>query len=209
MKTKIFFGLALASITFCRVANASPIYVYKQPDGTIRFTSIPPKSGIKAQVFTAKSATVNYYRGEYVSFSPRPKGKSRLFLREYVDIIEKNAKDHRLDPSLVRAVIHVESAFNARAVSPKGAQGLMQLMPSTAKMMGAKRPFHPDENVAAGTKYLANLIKKYAGNLRLALAAYNAGPGAVEKYGGIPPYRETQVYVAKVLQMRSRYDGVS
>jgi len=99
----------------------------------------------------------------------------------------------------VRAVIQAESAFNPRAVSPKGALGLMQLMPATAEEYGVSDAFNPAENIAAGVKYLKRLLDKYEGRVELALAAYNAGPGAVKKYGGkVPPYRETQNYVARI-----------
>ncbi|WP_036095448.1 lytic transglycosylase domain-containing protein [Leptospira weilii] len=113
------------------------------------------------------------------------------------EIIRKESEKNHLDPSLVQSVIKAESGFKADAVSPKGAIGLMQLMPSTANLLGVDDPSDPAENVAGGTKFLSDLLNKYK-NLDHALAAYNAGPGAVDRYGGIPPYKETQKYVAKV-----------
>ncbi|MCG6169885.1 lytic transglycosylase domain-containing protein [Leptospira sanjuanensis] len=113
------------------------------------------------------------------------------------EIIRKESEKNHLDPSLVQSVIKAESGFKANAVSPKGAIGLMQLMPSTANLLGVDDPSDPAENVAGGTKFLSDLLSKYK-NLDHALAAYNAGPGAVDKYGGIPPYKETQKYVEKV-----------
>ena len=110
------------------------------------------------------------------------------------------ARRHGLDPELVLAVAGVESAFQVRAVSPKGAQGLMQLMPGTARDLGVTDPLDPAANLDGGTRYLRDLIAKYDGDLTKALAAYNAGPGAVARHQGVPPYRETQDYVKKVLR---------
>lgn len=112
-------------------------------------------------------------------------------------LVEQAAKEHALDPELVDAVIRVESGYNPAAVSPKGAAGLMQLMPGTARELGARNRFDVRENLLAGVRYLKSL-KERLGDDRLALAAYNAGEGAVRKYGGIPPYRKTAEYVRKV-----------
>ena len=118
---------------------------------------------------------------------------------EYQGLIEEHAALNTVSVDLVRALIQAESAFNPRAVSPKGALGLMQLMPATAAELGVTDAFNPVQNVRAGVKYLKQLLDTYDGRVELALAAYNAGPGAVKKYGGkVPPYRETQNYVARI-----------
>jgi soluble lytic murein transglycosylase-like protein len=113
--------------------------------------------------------------------------------------IANAAKRNELDPALLSAVIRQESGFAPRAVSSAGAMGLMQLMPETARELGVRDPFDPEQNVDAGAKYLRGLIDRYHGRLDLALAAYNAGPGAVDKYHGVPPYPETQSYVRNIL----------
>lgn len=123
-----------------------------------------------------------------------------------VSLITQAAQRHRLDPALVKAVIHVESRFNPNAVSPVGARGLMQVMPATGRRFGEDRLFDPARNIAVGVKYLDHLLDLFDGNVELALAGYNAGEGAVIKHGRrIPPYRETQNYVPKVIEMWHLY----
>jgi|GEM_PF-522485 hypothetical protein len=117
----------------------------------------------------------------------------------YAGIIAEAARENGLDPNLLTEVIRAESGFNPRAVSPAGAKGLMQLMDATAKSLGVRDPFDPVENIRAGARYLSRLLHRYGGDVRRALAAYNAGPGAVDRYGGIPPYAETQRYVEKAV----------
>jgi hypothetical protein len=130
---------------------------------------------------------------------------------DYDDIIVEHARRNSVRPSLVRAVIQVESGFNPGARSPKGAMGLMQLMPATAREFGVRNAYNPEENVGAGVRYLRQLLDRYDGDEKLALAAYNAGPGAVDKYGEtVPPYQETRQYVKKVDQLAgtTRVSGV-
>jgi soluble lytic murein transglycosylase-like protein len=132
----------------------------------------------------------------YVSTTPVEPSSAR---ERYEPFVIEHATKHSLRPELVRAVIQVESGYNPRALSPKGAMGLMQLMPETARMLGVQRPYDPEQNIRGGTRYLRLLLDKYDGNEELALAAYNAGSGAVDRYGKtIPPYRETRDYVKKV-----------
>jgi len=114
-------------------------------------------------------------------------------------VIAESARKYDLPEKLLSAVIKVESNFNPRAVSSEGARGLMQLMPATARQLGVKNSFDIQQNVDAGSRYLKDMLDRYDGRIDLALAAYNAGPGAVDRYGGIPPYRETKGYIKKVM----------
>ena len=116
------------------------------------------------------------------------------------EVVANAGQQHQLDPDLIQSVIHAESDFNAHAVSPKGAQGLMQLMPHTASLLGVNNPFDPAANVDGGARYLRMLLERYNFDLAKALAAYNAGPERVEQYRGVPPYYETQLYVAKIIR---------
>lgn len=125
----------------------------------------------------------------------------------YGDEIREIAGRHGVDPGLVQSVIRVESAFNPHAVSNKGAQGLMQLMPRTAQALGVRNAFDPRENIEGGVRHLRYLMDRYPGNLPLAIAAYNAGEGAVQRYQGIPPYAETQSYVQRVMDLSGGSSG--
>jgi len=132
---------------------------------------------------------------------PMPPPLTQTATREDVDRWVNSASDqHRVDPDLIRSVIKAESGFDPRAVSPKGAQGLMQLMPSTASQLGVKDAFAPGENIEGGTRYLRDLLVLYNNDMAKALAAYNAGPQRVAQYNGVPPYRETHAYVAHVIK---------
>jgi soluble lytic murein transglycosylase-like protein len=191
------FGMMSASLA---LAEEARIYVIREADGVIRFTNRRPSPGVSAEVFTARSRSLSFVKE---TGTPRS-------LRRFADVglyepaIEEAAKEHSVDPALIKAVIHVESAFNPRAVSPKGAMGLMQLMPGTARMLGVHNAFSPEHNIKGGVAYLANLLRRY-GKLEYALAAYNAGDVPVQRHGGVPPYSETQDYVRRVLQMKKQY----
>lgn len=130
---------------------------------------------------------------------------TKLYLTDFSSTISRAAHQYRLDPALVRAVIHAESNFNPLARSRKGASGLMQLMPGTAKDMGVKDVWNAEENIFGGTKYLAYLLERFNQDITLATAAYNAGPGNVNRYGGVPPFSETKTYVFRVNILHQRY----
>jgi soluble lytic murein transglycosylase-like protein len=136
----------------------------------------------------------------------QPPAKAELTPAELRQLLAAAGAEHDLDVDLLASVVHAESGSNAHAVSRAGAQGLMQLMPATAAQLGVKDSFAPEQNVHGGTGYLDSLLKRYHDNLALALAAYNAGPGAVDRYHGVPPYRETRAYVARIIhEFNQRY----
>lgn len=175
------------------------IYMQRDGRGRLHFTNAPAGPGYKR--YTPPPAGGPLYRISGRRDSRRDRERRRAFDA----IIAEAAKRHRLDPALVKAVIRTESDFIADARSPKGALGLMQLMPATARRHSVDRAFDPYENIEGGARHLRLLLDEYHGNVRLALAAYNAGGGAVSRHGGIPPYPETIEYLQRVLSFREQY----
>ncbi len=189
--------LAAACGVQARASGDAPrIYRYVS-GGTVSFSDIPPLRSAYT-IFSPSCYACNVN-------SPIQWDSTKLHLDAYGSVIEETARQFRLDPALVRAVIHAESGFNPVARSRKGAVGLMQLMPATAQQLGVADALVPSLNIRGGVQYLAGLLAQFNGNVSLATAAYNAGPGAVQKYAGIPPYAETQVYVQRVKILHQRY----
>ncbi len=189
-------GVLACLVTLLLAGSAVPadaqIYTWRDDSGNLVLSN-KPREG---------STTVTSYavpRAEMVRATRYvPAERSQ----RWDDVIVEHSREHNVRPDLVRAVVQVESAFNPYAVSPKGAQGLMQLMPATARELGVRNPFNPIENIRAGIMYLRRLLDRYNNDEVLALAAYNAGPTAVDKYGvKVPPYKETRNYVTKVNQI--------
>lgn len=180
--------LILFLLAFAGSAGAD-IFVYKDPQGVLHFTNVPNHSGYRV--------TIREWKGGPAAPSLSP--------GEFGKIIRTASDRHGVDPDLVRAVVKVESDFNSYARSHKGAQGLMQLMPETARLHDVSDVYDPEENIDGGVRHLKLLLERFQGNLTLSLAAYNAGIKAVEKYGGVPPYAETREYVRRVLAQYRRY----
>ena len=175
------------------------VYKVTKANGVTEYTNIKP-GGRYQVLFTYMATCYACDLRSKVNF-----GTVALNFLAYKREIAAAAKDFGVDESLLRAVIHAESAFNPNALSMAGAQGLMQLMPGTAGDLGVVNPFDAAQNIRGGAQYLSGLLKNYAGDERRALAAYNAGPANVDKYGGVPPFDETQVYVDRVAVLRERY----
>lgn len=175
------------------------IYQYIDDDGTICFTDSPPKGKkTKPVYFNLKKNSAKKFRKDgTIILTSQKKGGPSL----YEDIALEIAREHSLDPALIKAVITAESNWDPFAVSKKGAMGLMQLMPATAQALNVKNPYDPEENIRAGIRYLKYLIEKFNGDIVLAISAYNAGPSVVERFGRIPPIKETLQYVKKVLSL--------
>jgi soluble lytic murein transglycosylase-like protein len=172
-----------------------------------RWKPVPPPNTASMKAARSAAAEVNQYLGHESSQSVTAKIVAANFrgatasAGDIDSAIEQAAARHNVDPNLVRAVVKVESNFNPNAVSRKGAMGLMQLMPSTARQLKVKNPFDPEQNVDAGVRQLKQLLENYGGNVKLTLAAYNAGAGAVARSSGVPHYAETQNYVRRITNL--------
>lgn len=201
---------AKASVAPARASYDAPrmvrgqVYAYVGKDGVRHYTSTRPRG-----VSVASMRTIRYSYMETCFACGAKPGVNfrslRLNTAAYNDEIRAAARQHGVEEAIVRAIIHAESAFNPRALSRVGAQGLMQLMPPTARRFGVSDAFNPRENIQGGVRYLAWLLKRFNGNLTLAAAGYNAGEGAVDKYKGVPPYKETRHYVERVGILADRY----
>ncbi|GMU44101.1 MAG: lytic transglycosylase domain-containing protein [Xanthomonadales bacterium] len=190
--------LAFALLAPPALAARENIYKYVDRNGVTVYTNIKPR-GVNAKVI-----------GTYACPACKLDSKidwthTGLNVGAYKDEITTAARLNEVDESMVRAIIHAESAFHHEALSPAGAQGLMQLMPGTAGMYGVDNAFDPKQNIAAGVKHLRMLLDLFDGDFELAAAGYNAGENAVLRHGGIPPYAETQVYVQRVGILQKRY----
>ncbi|MDB6084313.1 MAG: lytic transglycosylase, catalytic [Gammaproteobacteria bacterium] len=187
-------ALLLAALLTAAGAGAHPrIYTYVDADGVKHFTDVPDNNRYRLLVLSPHDVTQSGER-----YDPNLLARAA----QYDSIIERAATSAAIEANLLRAVIVVESGFNSRAVSKRGAVGLMQLMPATAYRFGVSNPYDPKENVHAGARYLKFLMDRFGQNVRLALAAYNAGEDAVDRNGGqIPPFTETMAYVPRVLKI--------
>jgi soluble lytic murein transglycosylase len=183
------FLMGLGLTLFLSAGARADIYVFVDHQGVMHFTNTPTSSNYKV----------------FMKETPREEPRTWYSVESYDDVITEAAKLHGISPSLLKAIIHVESYFNPRAVSKKGAMGLMQIMPENLGTLNITDPFDPWENIMGGTRYFRSMLERFNFQLPLALAAYNAGPTAVERYNDIPPYKETEEYVKKVMRFFQIY----
>jgi soluble lytic murein transglycosylase-like protein len=179
-------ALALAVSLSGGAPVRADIYRYVDKNGVWHFTNVKTDS-------------------RYRLFVPSSRGSLKKYLDDYQGIIQQASVQFGIEPHFIRAVIKAESGFDHQAVSSKGAQGLMQLMPGTADDMAVQDPFDPEENIFGGVRYLSLLLKRFKNNKVLALAAYNAGPETVESYNGVPPFPETREFVRRVMRYYETY----
>jgi len=187
-----YLGCIVSVLIILTIFVISPamadIYLFIDNQGVLHFTNTPTSNRYKVYMHESLHRPEVFYT-----------------VKSYDDVISEAAKRNGLSSSLLKALIHVESYFNPRAVSKKGAMGLMQIMPENLQLLNINDPFDPWQNIMGGAAYLRAMLERFSGQLPLALAAYNAGPTAVEKYKDIPPYPETQDYVQKVMRFFHLY----
>ncbi len=213
-------GLCFAGIhaLLCALAGtaAAETFFFRDRAGVTHFTNVPTdrrykvlqvaRSTFSQVIFTPGSARADRPRGGgLISLSTSAPARAAQASPEIQALIDEAAQRYAVEPALVHAVVRAESAFDHLAVSKAGAMGLMQLMPGTAELVGVRDAFHPQENVDGGVYYLRRMLDRFGNNVPLALAAYNAGPGAVESHGGVPPYAETREYLQRVFRYRQEY----
>ena len=187
-RLKLFFVFSVTILFFLSKPASSDIYRYQDEQGVWHFTNVKSDKRYKLYFRTSVREPTQY-------------------IKDYEGLIQQASDKFSVDPYLVKAVIKAESDFDYQAVSSKGAQGLMQLMPETADDMEVADPFNPEENIFGGTRYLSLLLERYDNDKNLALAAYNAGPERVEEYKGIPPFTETQQFIKRVLYYYKAYQN--
>jgi soluble lytic murein transglycosylase len=189
-RSTISFAIGVVIILFIIDVSSGDIYRYQDKNGIWHFTNIKSDKRYKLYIRTSLKKPADY-------------------IREYSTIINQASRRFGIESSLIKAVIKAESDFDYKAVSRKGAQGLMQLMPKTIDQMEVKDPFNPEENIFGGTRYLSLLLDRFNNDKKLALAAYNAGPERVEEYQGVPPFPETKSFISKVLNYYFQYRSKS
>jgi soluble lytic murein transglycosylase-like protein len=193
LSLRVAIAVSIVFIITAAIVAHADIYKYVDKEGVLHLTNTPTDHNAKY---------VMILREKRILFQPN------IDVNKYDDLITKAANKFKLDSALIKAVIKAESNFNHRAVSPVGAQGLMQLMPKTASDLKVEDSFHPEKNIEGGARYLRYLLNTYKGDLTLALAAYNAGEKAVAKYNyNVPPYRETQNYIKRVFSFYKSYSN--
>lgn len=195
-----FLLIFMLLFTAAAEALAEKVQVYRKQDGTLLFTNRQPAIIREAGMQLLETRV---YRDDH--YARKPAALTARRRDAYDDIIASAARRWDLDFVLVKAVVHAESAFDRDAVSKAGARGLMQLMPATARMLRVTDIHDPYQNVNAGARYLRMMLDKFRGDVRNALAAYNAGPANVQRYGGIPPFAETKHYVTRVVELSDKY----